>query len=398
MCIRDRLFIVPQDYQHQWYRYHGIFKEFLYPLLQNQQPEHIQKLYHRASEWYEANHNMYTAIQFAVLSKDYEHVATLLEIWLSQEDWVHHGMYRIEAWFKALPQTIIEAHITLYLNYVWLKLEVYDNVWDDILADVQQIRQILTRNSTNTDQHTVSILTAQADMVMVNYARSRDDSKQVIDLCEAILEYLPPDERYIRGGAIAHMASAYEALHDTQNASLIYKDAIQVCHSSNNIDGLLFASWKLMELLITLDDLPQAKSIYDDIKAYHTTRTGPDMGAIYIAIGEIYRRTNHLLQAQKHLEQGIQLCQPFPAWKDSTTLGTQRLGLLTQHLTSVDALTERELETLHFLQSDLSMTDIADQLSVSISTIRTYCKRIYNKLHVHSRAEAVFRARELDIL
>lgn len=393
----SQLFIVPQDYQHQWYRYHGIFKEFLNPLLNNRQPETIQTLYRRASNWYEANHNIYTAIQYAVLGHDDEHVASLLEVWLSQEEWVHHGMYRLEEWFKALSQAVIETHLPLYLNYVWLKLEVYDS-WDDILEDIRQIQQILNRNTANTDPHTLAILTAQADMVLVNYARSIDDSEQVIDRCQAILEYLPADERYIRSGAIAHMASAYEALHDYKNARLTYQEAIQRCQSSNNIDGLLFASWKLMELLITVDDLPSAKSIYDNIEPYHTTRTGPDMGAIYIAIGEVHRRTNYLMQAKIHLEEGITMCKSFPAWKESTALGRQRLDLLTQHIISVDTLTERELETLRFLQSDLSMTDIADQLSVSISTIRTYCKRIYNKLQVHSRAEAVFRARELDII
>jgi len=194
------------------------------------------------------------------------------------------------------------------------------------------------------------------------------------------------------------MASIYEALEDFQRASQFYKEAIAICQSCQNIDGLLFASWKLVELLILLNELPQAQAVYDDLDEYRDSRTGPDMGAILIALGEVYRRMNYLSKAQQPLEHGIRMCEPFPAWQASTTLGKQRLEQLQQQTPAQDALTERELETLQFLQSDLSINDIADKLSVSISTIRTYCKRIYNKLHVHSRAEAVFRARELNIL
>ncbi len=63
-----------------------------------------------------------------------------------------------------------------------------------------------------------------------------------------------------------------------------------------------------------------------------------------------------------------------------------------------ETLTERELSTLRYLASDLSVPEIADQMVVAPSTIRTYIKRIYSKLDVHSRIEAVNRARSLDLL
>lgn len=65
---------------------------------------------------------------------------------------------------------------------------------------------------------------------------------------------------------------------------------------------------------------------------------------------------------------------------------------------SFDTLTESELTTLRFLATDLSINDIADELSIAVSTVRTYTKRIYSKLDVHSRAEAVYRAKELNLI
>ena len=61
----------------------------------------------------------------------------------------------------------------------------------------------------------------------------------------------------------------------------------------------------------------------------------------------------------------------------------------------VDALTEREVQVLRLLASDLSTAEIAAELVISISTLRTHTKRIYGKLDVHSRLQAVARAREL---
>lgn len=61
-------------------------------------------------------------------------------------------------------------------------------------------------------------------------------------------------------------------------------------------------------------------------------------------------------------------------------------------------LTESELQTLRLLASNHSIEDIAAELSVAVSTVRTYAKRIYSKLDVHSRAEAVYRARELNLV
>lgn len=52
-------------------------------------------------------------------------------------------------------------------------------------------------------------------------------------------------------------------------------------------------------------------------------------------------------------------------------------------------LSHRELEVLKGLAQGLAYKQIADQLEVSIHTVRNYIRRIYEKLHVRSRTEAV---------
>jgi LuxR family transcriptional regulator, maltose regulon positive regulatory protein len=63
-----------------------------------------------------------------------------------------------------------------------------------------------------------------------------------------------------------------------------------------------------------------------------------------------------------------------------------------------EPLTERELTVLRFLQSVLSNEEIASKLFVSVNTVKTHVRNIYQKLDVGRRREAVRRARELRLL
>lgn len=62
-----------------------------------------------------------------------------------------------------------------------------------------------------------------------------------------------------------------------------------------------------------------------------------------------------------------------------------------------DPLTARELEVLRLLQTDLSGPQIADELVVALSTVRSHTKQIYGKLSVSSRSAAVKRAVALGL-
>ncbi len=54
-------------------------------------------------------------------------------------------------------------------------------------------------------------------------------------------------------------------------------------------------------------------------------------------------------------------------------------------------LTPREEEVLMMLSKGFANKEIADKLSVSYETVRDHLKHVYEKLHVHSRTEAVAR-------
>jgi LuxR family maltose regulon positive regulatory protein len=64
----------------------------------------------------------------------------------------------------------------------------------------------------------------------------------------------------------------------------------------------------------------------------------------------------------------------------------------------IEPLSESELRVLRYLPTNLHASEIAAELFVSLNTIRTHMRNVYAKLGVHSRADAVNRARELGLL
>jgi LuxR family maltose regulon positive regulatory protein len=63
-----------------------------------------------------------------------------------------------------------------------------------------------------------------------------------------------------------------------------------------------------------------------------------------------------------------------------------------------EPLSERELGVLRFLPTNLSAAEIGSELFLSVHTVKTHMRKLYAKLDVHTRAEAVQCARSLGLL
>jgi LuxR family maltose regulon positive regulatory protein len=63
-----------------------------------------------------------------------------------------------------------------------------------------------------------------------------------------------------------------------------------------------------------------------------------------------------------------------------------------------EPLSASEIRILRYLPTHLSAPEIASELCVSVNTVRTHMRHVYDKLDAHSRAEAVGRARALGLL
>ncbi len=64
----------------------------------------------------------------------------------------------------------------------------------------------------------------------------------------------------------------------------------------------------------------------------------------------------------------------------------------------IDSLSKRELEILDHIAQGLSNNDISKTLTLALSTVKGHIQKIYKKLQVQRRTEAVAHARELKII
>jgi LuxR family maltose regulon positive regulatory protein len=64
----------------------------------------------------------------------------------------------------------------------------------------------------------------------------------------------------------------------------------------------------------------------------------------------------------------------------------------------IEPLSQRELEVLHLIAQGLSNHEICEHLFLALDTVKGHNRRIYDKLQVQRRTEAIARARELGLL
>jgi DNA-binding CsgD family transcriptional regulator len=87
---------------------------------------------------------------------------------------------------------------------------------------------------------------------------------------------------------------------------------------------------------------------------------------------------------------------PVPAPRTTPETATELGPAASRRLP--EPLTQRELTILRFLGTSMSPTEIADELRLSVNTVKTHLAHIYRKLAVSRRREAVQRARELELI
>lgn len=114
------------------------------------------------------------------------------------------------------------------------------------------------------------------------------------------------------------------------------------------------------------------------------------------ATGYLLKRTPHekLLEAIREVRQGGSpmsghiarlVVQAFQARQQPAATAENKSGEAPWKLSP------RELEILQALTRGYRYKEIADQCGISVETVRTHLRRIYEKLHVTSRTEAVVR-------
>ncbi|WP_366921567.1 response regulator transcription factor [Metallumcola ferriviriculae] len=101
-----------------------------------------------------------------------------------------------------------------------------------------------------------------------------------------------------------------------------------------------------------------------------------------------------LIKATKAVSQGETVLHPSIAGKVTKHLRSHK----SNNGETVESLTQREMEVLHLAAAGLKNKEIASQLFVSIRTVEAHLGKIFSKLGVTSRTEAILTALNFGLL
>ena len=151
--------------------------------------------------------------------------------------------------------------------------------------------------------------------------------------------------------------------------------------------------WTMADLLPAMDELDAGRSVEAGKTAFRKVgcaqchRFAGEGGAMGPDLTDVGRRLlkRELLEAIQELHRGG---SPM-----STQIARRVVASLHQSKPPAQeaALTERETEILAHLAKGYSNKEIANLLNLSLETVRTHLRHVYEKLHVHSRTEALAR-------
>jgi len=203
---------------------------------------------------------------------------------------------------------------------------------------------------------------------LISVAIVEDDNS----IREGISTFLNSVDDFVCIGVYDSCETALEKIH-TQLPDIVLMDIS--LKGMSGIEGILRLKAKYPELKIIV------LTVYeDDQKIFDSLRAG--------ASGYLLKRTplDKIAEAIKDTLYGGSPITPSIAKKVLNYFYNSNIGKATFDLTS------REKETLELLTGGLSYKKIADRLFISIDTVRSHIKNIYEKLQVHSKSEAVAKA------
>lgn len=97
--------------------------------------------------------------------------------------------------------------------------------------------------------------------------------------------------------------------------------------------------------------------------------------------------------------QGLLTAFGHEPWAEqATSQPVTPLRVQTPTSQLIEPLSERECDVLRLVAAGLATDEIAQELVISVGTVRTHLKHIYGKLDAHSRVQAVERARAFNLL
>jgi ATP/maltotriose-dependent transcriptional regulator MalT len=433
------LFLIALDDHRQWYRYHHLFAQLLRLELTEREPELVPVLHRRAADWYRQAGDVEGAIHHATAAGDFTQAADLIaRHWLTYQR--RGEIATLERWLRGLPEAVIAADPPIALVAAW--------VGGKLDTSLQEIERWLAAAEASDYRGPLpaGIRSVAFGAAMVRASNTFDDVARSLRAARQALDAAGPraSESYWMG-AVALGRSLYLS-GSMGEARPVLEDVASNGPLADLQPFVVVNTFALLSLLEGEDgDDERAVALARhaiDVAEAQGIRYDPLSGVGYIALGLGLARRGRLAEAEELLEQALRVLKydSFAVQRAEALLELASVrhargdteganaslerarqlitsftdpGMLSSLLDNTArtlgrprrrrpwpaaTLTDRELIVLRLLPTKLSQSEIAQELYVSVNTVRTHIQGIYRKLGVASREEAIATAHEHDLL
>jgi LuxR family maltose regulon positive regulatory protein len=300
---RANLFLIPQDDQRRWYRYHPLFADFLRARLRELHPERWQELHHRAAEWCERNGLLAQAVEHALAVDDSEQATRLVEQ-IAESIWRRGEMMRLLGWLEALPESLLRARPRLCVFHAWTL---------NIVGRFELVQQRLNEaelglaHCPEPEQRTARGMLA-ATRAIVAAMDGRTD--QVKALVQQALDDLPEKNLVWRSVVTRNLGNAYLLEGQTDAACATFSAAVDLSHRADNIYMAIVSLYELAEAQLVQGRLHQAAQTCEATLRLADAKGAQALtvtGAVHIALGEVLYQWNALDESLHQIQTGLEI-------------------------------------------------------------------------------------------
>jgi LuxR family maltose regulon positive regulatory protein len=312
----SHLFVIPLDYERQWYRFHSLFSEFLRNRLAEDHPGEVLGLHQRASEWFSEGGFTAEAIHHALLAQDADRAGDLIAERI-KSSLVRGETSRLIRWIEEIPADTLSKKPILELGLLWslmlsdpvkFKRRIHEHLagLKESLGVDESILQARLAESEDGSQDREVL--SEFALLVAYLSRDQGDHQHTIALFEGALNALPEDEHFTQSFALAGLASTYGRAGKMKMAERAFAQAAEHGRKSGSAYAFIAAKdWEATTQALQ-GRLNQARDTYLTAIGYISEQGVeglPLTGHAYVGLAEILLEKNDLDAALAHVEEGI---------------------------------------------------------------------------------------------
>jgi LuxR family maltose regulon positive regulatory protein len=389
---RRNLFLVPLDHRRQWYRYHHLFAEWLrLRALPGSDERH-----RRAASWLAEHGFTGDAVGHHVKTGDFVAAADLIE----SQRWslISRGrQHTLHHWIRVLPADLRRDRPHLTLAEAWIAY--HEGRW----SDVQTLAEAVSSRSDLATHADGDAFRAEALCLTAGSLVAGGDLTAANTLALEALTLVGPDwpvgsalwlivgKCRLGGGDLASAATAFETARRLQPMVPIV-ELIALSHRA--------------EIHRRQGDLGAAeRDARSALSAAHEAalEEHPECAVAHLVLARVLDDSGREEEAQVHLARGTELAGRlrYEPRRRLAAEARRQAGVAAPSRSRSGArveLSERERDVLRLLASPMTQAEIASHLYVSVNTLKTHTRSIYQKLGVNSRHAALEVARNHHLM